>query len=83
MGRYVKSAACTVYVRDENPTRITITAGGDCVLGGDPRKGTGGVITARSTQSRYQALIKENGQEYPFERIKNLFSPPAPPGTPT
>jgi uncharacterized protein YjdB len=68
-GRYIKSASCTVYVRDDNPTKITITAGGDCVLGGDPRS-TG--ITARSTQREYEKLIVGNSV-YPFEKITALF----------
>lgn len=65
-GRYIKSASCTVYVRDDDPVRVTITAGGDCVLGGDPRT-TG--ITARSTQAAYRALVRANGHQYPFEKI--------------
>lgn len=75
-GRYMKSASCTVYVRDDNPVRVTITAGGDCVLGGDPRKG---VITARSTLYRYRELIKGN-PGYPFEKISWLFNPVGPTG---
>jgi poly-gamma-glutamate synthesis protein (capsule biosynthesis protein) len=68
-GRYVKSATCTVYVRDTNPTTLTITAGGDCVLGGDPRT-TG--ITARSTQREYEKIAANPG--YPFEKISALFN---------
>ncbi len=69
-GRYAKSASCTVYVRDISPTTLTITAGGDCVLGGDPRT-TG--ITARSTQREYEKLVVGNSV-YPFEKIAALFS---------
>lgn len=69
-GRYMKSASCTVYVRDNDPTTLTITAGGDCVLGGDPRN-TG--ITARSTQREYEKLIVDKPY-YPFERIAALFN---------
>jgi len=69
---YVKSASCMVYVRETNPTHVTITAGGDCVLGGDPR--TSG-ITARSTQRNYEKLIATNGvlHAYPFAKIAKLF----------
>ena len=72
-GKYAKTASCQIYVREASPARITITAGGDCVLGGDPRKGNG-VITARSTQDRYQSLIKSNGALYPFAKVANLFA---------
>ena len=76
---YVRSASCLVYVRDVSPTRVTITAGGDCVLGGDPRKGNG-VLTARSTQERYQKLISANGPQYPFEKVAKLFASNGPDG---
>jgi len=70
-GKYKKTASCTVYVRDKNPTPVTITAVGDCVLGGDPR--TSG-ITARSSQYAYRALVKKNGYQYPFEKVSALFA---------
>lgn len=69
---YTKSASCMVYVRENNPTRVTITAAGDCVLGGDPRT-TG--ITARSTQRNYERIIAANGDLYPFEKVAKLFAP--------
>jgi len=78
-GNYVKTASCLVYVRDASPVRVTITAGGDCVLGGDPRKSG---ITARSTQARYQSLIRANGPTYPFEKITKLFGPTGGTGAP-
>lgn len=65
-----KSAAFDVYVRDTSPATVTITVGGDCVLGGDPRT-TG--ITARSTQRNYEKIIAANSPTYPFEKIAGLF----------
>lgn len=68
---YTRAADCLVYVRDSNPVKVTITAGGDCVLGGDPRT-TG--ITARSSQRAYENLIKGKPL-YPFARVQKLFAP--------
>jgi len=69
---YTRTADCLVYVRDSNPVKVTITAGGDCVLGGDPRT-TG--ITARSSQRNYEKLTAANGPLYPFARVQKLFAP--------
>ena len=67
-----KTATYRVYVRDAHPTMLTITAGGDCVLGGDPR--TTGIV-ARSSQRYYESLVSQSGDPlYPFAKIKKLFS---------
>ncbi len=72
IGKYKKTATCTVYVRDAHPTTLTITAAGDCVLGGDPR--TSG-ITARSTQRAYEKLVSLSGNpQYPFAKVPALFA---------
>jgi poly-gamma-glutamate synthesis protein (capsule biosynthesis protein) len=67
-----KTVSYRVYVRDDHPTMLTITAAGDCVLGGDPR--TTGIV-ARSSQRGYEKLVSQSGEPlYPFLKIRKLFS---------
>ena len=65
----VFSAACAevkpakVY---EAPKQIVITFAGDCTIGCTP--------TQRNSASGFEAVVKKEGYQYPFARMKRLFS---------
>lgn len=69
------SAALTVHVLGDSAyyRTVTVTAAGDAVLGGDPRKGSG-VRNPRSYQAFKTAVAALGGDDKVFANVQSYFS---------
>lgn len=66
-----KTVTCNIIVRDPSALKkVTVSFGGDVVLGGDTRKGT------TSTQARFESTFTKGGKpdyDYTFKLLKPVF----------